>query len=55
MPYEPSFEVPTPEDAPRFFTQLMAQGLAQGMGHTYVTDWGLKLLEPSRFRSVLEK
>jgi hypothetical protein len=33
------FEVPTPADAPRFFTEIFRGGLEQGMGHTLEIDF----------------
>ena len=49
-----TFFVPTPEDAARFFAALMAQGLANGMGHTFEIDFlWFQFLQVPEWRSTL--
>jgi hypothetical protein len=49
------YAVPTPEDAPAFFHQIMRGGLAQGMGHTLEIDFlDMQYLNVPQFRGQLE-
>lgn len=50
------FFVPTPADSPKFFTELMAQGLSEGMGHTFEIDFlWFQFLQTPEWRGELEQ
>eukprot|EP01043_Picozoa_sp_COSAG02_P039416 COSAG02_NODE_3110_length_7343_cov_14.255936_3_plen_491_part_00 len=50
------FFVPTPADSPKFFTELMAQGLSEGMGHTFEIDFlWFQFLQTPEWRGTLEQ
>ena len=50
------FFVPTPADSAKFFTKLMAQGLSEGMGHTFEIDFlWFQFLQTPEWRGTLEQ
>eukprot|EP00039_Didymoeca_costata_P021206 m.343770 g.343770 ORF g.343770 m.343770 type:complete len:809 (+) comp23276_c0_seq1:128-2554(+) len=49
-----TFEVPTPEDALRFFRELIRQGLSQGMGNTFEIDFlWFQFLQVTEWRATI--